>query len=215
MIRDLWMATLETIYMTIVPLIVAYLIAIPIAFICVETDFNGLFPNYFIHKILNLIIAVGRAIPFVILMIIALPFTRWLLGTGIGTTAVIVPLTICAIPFTARMIESSIKKVDYWVIVAAKVDGASKIKIMIQIEFMSVIYDIIDGIGIVAIAIIGYTTMAGTLGGGGLGNYAIVYGFQRYDWIATLCATLIIVIIVFVIQTTCQIISKRLKRRII
>lgn len=213
MLIDLLQALLETMYMTFVPLCIAYVIAIPLGFICVETAKDGLYPNRIIHKISDGIIAIGRAIPFVILMILLLPLTRLLIGTGIGTTAVTVPLTICTIPFASRIIETALKKVDYWTIVASRVDGARKFKIMYRIKFLSILPEVVDGIGIVAIAILGYTTMAGVMGGGGLGNYAMVYGFYRYNWTATITATVVIIVLVFAIQSTFQAISKKIERR--
>lgn len=213
MLIDLLQALLETMYMTFVPLAIAYIVAIPLGFVCVETAPNGLYPNGIIHKISDGIIAIGRAIPFVILMILLLPLTRLLIGTGIGTTAVTVPLTICTIPFASRIIETALKKVDYWTIVAARVDGARKFKIMYRIKFLSILPEVVDGIGIVAIAILGYTTMAGVMGGGGLGNYAMVYGFYRYNWTATITATVVIIALVFAIQSTFQAISKKIERR--
>ena len=212
MLNDLLKALLETLYMTFVPLCIAYVIAIPLSFICVETAKDGLYPNRVVHKVCDAVIAIGRAIPFVILMIVLLPFTRLLIGTGIGTTAVIVPLTIATIPFATRIIETSLAKVDRWIILASKVDGANNLQIMGRIKFMCVLPEIIDGIGIVAIAILGYTTMAGVIGGGGLGNYAMVYGFYRYNWIATLLSTTLIVVVVFIIQSTFQAISQKIER---
>ena len=211
MIQDLLVATLETLEMTFVSLFFSYLIGLPLAFIFVETKEDGLYPNRIVNKILDVVIAIGRAIPFIILMVLILPFTRWLIGTGIGTTAVIVPLSVAATPFVARVIEQELVKVDRWIIVAARVDNASKFKIMFRIKFLSIMPGFINGLGITAIAILGYTTMAGTVGGGGLGNYAIVYGFQRYNWLAVLFATTIIVVIVFLIQSICQIVSRFLK----
>lgn len=211
MINDLFIATLETLEMTFVSLVFSYLFGLPLAFLCVETRENGLFPNKSISTALNVLIAIGRAIPFVILMVLILPFTRWLIGTGIGTTAVIVPLTVAAIPFVARVIEQELIKVDRWIIVAARVDNASKLKIMFKVKFLSILPGFVDGLGITAIAILGYTTMAGTVGGGGLGNYAIVYGFQRYNWLAVFLATSIIVVIVFLIQLLCRISARLLK----
>lgn len=211
MLNDLFKATLETLKMTFVSLGISYCIAIPIAFGCVETNKEGLFPCRIVHRILDIIIALGRAVPFILLMVLCLPLTRLLIGTGIGTNAVIVPLVIATVPFAARIIETSLLEVDRWIIVAAQVDNAPKWKILIKIKFLCVLPQIIEGLGNVGIAVLGYTTMAGTVGGGGLGNYAIVYGFQRYNWVAALFATIIIVIIAFIIQTACQISSRKIK----
>lgn len=207
-------ATGETIFMTFIPLVLSYLFGIPLAFVSVETAPLGLYPNVIVNKILQVVIAIGRAIPFVILMVLVLPLTRLLIGTGIGTVAVIVPLTICAIPFVTRIIETSLNKIDRWTILASKIDNASKFKIMFKIKFLSILPELVDGIGITAIAILGYTTMAGTVGGGGLGNYAIVYGFQRYDWLSAFYATLIIVGLVLIIQFVCVFISRLLKNNL-
>ena len=135
MYQDLLIATLDTLRMTLVSLVFAYLFALPIAFLNVETKEDGLFPNRVVSKITDFFIALGRAIPFTILMVLILPFTRWLIGTGIGTRAAIVPLTISAVPFCAKVIEQDLVKVDRWIIVAARVDNASKLKIMFKIKF--------------------------------------------------------------------------------
>ena len=211
MIHDLLIATGETLLMTFISLVIAYFFAIPLGFTAVETRETGLFPCKVMNKITDVIIAIGRAIPFTILMVLLMPFTRFLIGTGIGTTAVIIPLSVAAIPFIGRLVEGELLKVDHWIIVASKVDNASKFKIMFKIEFLSILPEFVNDIGISAVAILGYTTMAGVIGGGGLGNYAIVYGFQRYNWWAVFYATLIIVVIVFLIQAICKLLSRLLK----
>ena len=211
MYKDLLVATLDTLRMTFISLVFAYVFALPIAFINVETKPEGLYPNKVISKITDFVIALGRAIPFTILMVLILPFTRWLIGTGIGTRAAIVPLTVSAIPFCAKVIEQDLVKVDHWIIVAARVDNSSKLKIMLKIKFLSILPEFIRGVGLSAITILCYTTMVGTIGGGGLGNYAVVYGFQRYNWLAVLYATIIIVLIVFIIQIVSQAVARLLK----
>lgn len=211
MISDLGIATLETLWMTFESLLFAYVFAIPLAFLNVETKPDGLMPNRIINKITDLFIAIGRAIPFTILMVLMLPVTRLIIGTGIGTEASILPLSVSAIPFCAKVIEQDLVKVDRWIIVASKVDNASKFKIMFKIKFLSILPDFIRGVGLSAITILCYTTMVGTIGGGGLGNYAIVYGFQRYNWTAVFLATVIIVVIVFAIQLVTQAVYRLLK----
>ena len=108
MINDLLTATLETLEMTFISLVFSYLLGLPIAFLFVETKRDGLFPNRYVNKVLDVVIAIGRAIPFIILMVLILPFTRWLVGTGIGTVAVIVPLSVAATPFVARVVEQDL-----------------------------------------------------------------------------------------------------------
>lgn len=212
MFNDLLTATGETILMTFSSLAIAYIFAIPIGFIAYETAENGLFPNKLLNKITNVIIAIGRAIPFIILMVLLLPITRFIVGSGIGTKAVIFPLSVCAIPFASRMVENSLTRIDKLIVVASRIDNAPKMKIMFKIEFLYVLPDLIEGFGNTGIAILGYTTMAGTVGGGGLGNYAIVYGFQRYNWLAVFYSTIIIVLMVFAIQSICKIIAKKIRR---
>lgn len=199
--------------MTISSLFLSYLFAIPLAIITNETNEKGLFPNKVINLICNVIIGTGRAIPFTILMVLVLPLTRILVGTGVGTIAVIVPLTISAIPFVARVIEQSLSQVTKDVVEAAKIDGANKARIIFKIKFGHRLYDIMDSVGITSIAIISYTAMSGAVGGGGLGSYALTHGFYRYDWIKVLWATIIIIIIVCLFQAISKGISKLLDWR--
>ena len=128
------------------------------------------------------------------------PFTRMLIGTAIGTKAMIVPLTICAIPFEVRLIEEILSEIPYSIIEAAKIDGASNLKIIIRIKWACKLPYLVNAIGITLINIIGYSAMAGVVGGGGLGNYAIVYGFQRFNWNIIAQSVVIIVILVSIIQ---------------
>lgn len=197
---ELFNATLETLEMTLISLMLSYLLGMPLGILTAETAPNGLYENRIINKICNIIIGIGRAVPFTILMVLVLPFTRFLIGTGIGTTATIVPLTIAAVPFVARTIEQSMLQVDYWVIKAAQIDNTPKIKIIFRVKIGSRLYDIMNSVGLTSIAIISYTCMSGAVGGGGLGNYALTYGFYRYDWMSVFYATLIIVGIVIAFQ---------------
>lgn len=206
-------ATLETIFMSFSALILSYIVAIPLACIMVETTQNGLFPNKIINLMLNRIVDLLRAIPFVLLLVFLFPVTRFLIGTAIGTRAVIFPLTICAIPFVMRMIETSLNMVDKEIVEASKIDGANNIQIIIKIKLASILCSLINGVGIVAINIVGYSTMAGTVGGGGLGNYAIVYGFQRYDWNKIFYSIIVIVLLVVTIQILCNLLVKIVNKK--
>ena len=201
-------ATLETLWMTFASLFLSYLLAIPLAILTNESSHTGLFPNKILNTVCNIIIGIGRAIPFTILMVLVLPLTRILVGTGVGTNAVIVPLTFAAVPFVARVIEQSLGEVTKDVIEAAKVDGANKLKIIFKIKVGSRMYDIVNSVGITSIAIVSYTAMSGAVGGGGLGNYALTHGFYRYDWLSVLWATIIIVIIVCLLQAISKALSK-------
>ena len=193
-------ATIETLYMSFVSLAISWIIALPLGSIVSETRPGGLFPSKVINFILNRIVDVGRSIPFILLVVFLFPFTRMLIGTAIGTKAMIVPLTICAIPFEIRLIEEILSEIPYSIIEAAKIDGASNLKIIIRIKWACKVPYLVNALGITLINIIGYSAMAGVVGGGGLGNYAIVYGFQRFNWNIIAQSVVIIVILVSLIQ---------------
>ena len=193
-------ATLETLYMSVASMIASWIVAMPLGSLVSETRPGGLMPNKVINFILNRIIDIGRSIPFVLLAVFLFPFTRFLIGTAIGNTAMIVPLTICAIPFEARLIEEILSEIPHSVIEAAEIDGASKLKILVRIKWSCKLPYLVNSIGISLINIIGYSAMAGIVGGGGLGNYAIVYGFQRFDWGIIAKSVLIIIGVVVTIQ---------------
>ena len=193
-------ALIETIYMSFISLFISWIIALPLGSIVSETRPGGLFPSKVINFILNRIVDVGRSIPFILLVVFLFPFTRMLIGTAIGTKAMIVPLTICAIPFEIRLIEEILSQVPYSIIEAAKIDGASNLKIIIRIKWACKVPYLVNALGITLINIIGYSAMAGVVGGGGLGNYAIVYGFQRFNWNIIAQSVVIIVILVSLIQ---------------
>lgn len=193
-------ATIETLYMSFLSLIFSWIIAMPLGSIVSETRPGGLIPNKIANFVLNRIIDIGRSVPFILLVVFLFPVTRAIVGTAIGTTAMIVPLTICAIPFEVRLIEEILSEVPYSVIEAAKMDGSSKIKIIVKIKWACKLPYLVNALGITLINIIGYSAMAGVVGGGGLGNYAIIYGFQRFDWNVIAEAVLIIVAIVCTIQ---------------
>lgn len=193
-------ATLETLYMSFVSLAISWMVAMVLGSLTSETRPGGLIPNKIANFILNRLIDIFRSIPFILLVVFLFPFTRALIGTAIGTTAMIVPLTICAIPFEARLIEEILSEVPVPIIEAAKIDGANNLMILIKIKWASKFPYLVNAIGITLINIIGYSAMAGVVGGGGLGNYAIVYGFQRFNWEIIAQAVVIIVIVVCLIQ---------------
>ena len=194
--------------MTIVSLFLSYAFALPFAILTNESSPLGLFPNRILNMICNVIIGIGRAIPFTILMVLILPLTRVLVGTGVGTNAVIVPLTFAATPFVARVIEQSLNEVSKEIVEAAMVDGIGKLKIIFCIKIGSRMYEIVNSVGITSIAIVSYTAMSGAVGGGGLGSYALTHGYYRYDWLSVLWATIIIVIIVLLLQLISKCLSK-------
>ena len=193
-------ATIETLYMSFVSLIISWAVALPLGSLVSETRPGGLFPSQIANFILNRIIDIGRSIPFILLVVFLFPFTRLLIGTAIGTTAMIVPLTICAIPFEARLVEEALSEVPYSIVEAAKIDGASNLKIIIRIKWACKVPYLVNSVGISLINIIGYSAMAGVVGGGGIGSHAIIFGFQRFNWNIIAIDVVIIVIIVCLIQ---------------
>lgn len=208
-------ALIETIYMSFLSLIISWLIAMPLGSIVSETRPGGLFPNKVINFILNRVVDVGRSIPFILLVVFLFPFTRMLIGTAIGTKAMIVPLTICAIPFEIRLIEEILSEVPYSIIEAAKIDGASNLKIIVRIKWACKVPYLVNAIGITLINIIGYSAMAGVVGGGGLGNYAIVYGFQRFNWNIIAQAVILVIVLVSTIQIINNLLVRFLLRRVL
>ena len=208
-------ALIETLYMSFFSLAISWIIALPLGSLVSETRPGGLFPSKVANFILNRIIDIGRSIPFILLVVFLFPFTRILIGTAIGTTAMIVPLTICAIPFEARLVEETLSEIPYSIVEAAKIDGASNLKIIIRIKWACKIPYLVNSIGISLINIIGYSAMAGVVGGGGLGNYAIVYGFQRFNWNIIAQSVVLIVIVVSTIQIINNILVRILLRRIL
>ena len=193
-------ATIETLYMSFVSLIISWAIALPLGSLVSETRPGGLFSSRIANFILNRIIDIGRSIPFILLVVFLFPFTRLLIGTAIGTTAMIVPLTICAIPFEARLVEEALSEVPYSIVEAAKIDGASNLKIIVRIKWACKVPYLVNSVGISLINIIGYSAMAGVVGGGGIGSHAIIFGFQRFNWNIIAIDVVIIVIIVCLIQ---------------
>lgn len=208
-------ALIETIYMSFISLLISWVIAMPLGSVVSETRPGGLFPSKVINFILNRIVDIGRSIPFILLVVFLFPFTRMLIGTAIGTKAMIVPLTICAIPFEVRLIEEILSEVPYSIIEAAKIDGASNLKIIIRIKWACKVPYLVNALGITLINIIGYSAMAGVVGGGGLGNYAIVYGFQRFNWEIIAKSVVLVVLLVCTIQIINNILVRVLLRRVL
>ena len=171
---------------------------------------DGLKPNKVIYSLLDKIINILRGFPFLILMVAIIPFTKLLVGKSIGTTAAIVPLTIAAAPFVARIIESSLKEVDPGVVEAAKSFGASNTQIIFKVMLKEAVPSIISGLTLTVISIIGYSAMAGTVGAGGLGDIAVRYGYQRYQTDVMIVTVIILIIIVQVLQSLGNYLYKKL-----
>ncbi|MGG7056783.1 methionine ABC transporter permease [Clostridium tertium] len=171
---------------------------------------KGLKPNKTVYQTLDTIINILRGFPFLILMVAIMPFTKLLIGKSIGTIAAIVPLTIAAAPFVARIIESALKEVDPGVVEAAKSFGASNTQIIFKVMLKEAVPSIISGLTLTVISIIGYSAMAGTVGAGGLGDLAVRYGYQRYQTDVMIATVIILVIIVQVLQSLGNYLYKKL-----
>ena len=190
----------QTIYMVGISTILATLIGFILAIVLVVTDDGGLKPNKIINSILGFIVNTLRSFPFIILVVAIIPLTRAIVGKSIGETAALVPLTIGAAPFIARVIEGALKEVDKGLIEAAKSFGASNFQIIFKVMIKEAMPSIVSGITLSTISILGYTAMAGAIGAGGLGNLAYLYGMVRSNNYVMYTATILILIIVFIIQ---------------
>lgn len=202
----------NTVYMVCTATIFALLIGIPISIILFFTDQGGMRQNIFIYKILETIVNIGRSFPFAILMIAVIPLTRWVVGTTLGTTASIVPLTIAAAPYIARVIEVALKQVNRHVLEAAIVMGSSPLQIVLKVLFPEALPTIVSGITIAMVQIIGYSAMAGLVGGGGLGQVAIQYGYQRFNTFIMFSTVVLLILLVQSIQWLGHLVGKKISR---
>ncbi len=191
---------METLFMVFSSTIISYLIGIPLGIILVVTDTDGIRPIPILQKVLGVIINLLRSVPFLILLIMVLPLTRKIVGTTLGAKAVVPPLVIAAAPYIARMVESSFKEVDAGVIEAAKSMGASTFQIVWKVLLPEAKPSLLVGAAISTTTILGYSAMAGAVGGGGLGGIAINYGYYRYQTDMMFLTVAILVIIVQIIQ---------------
>lgn len=194
-------ALLETLYMVSASTVLAVLIGFIPAIILVLTAEDGLSPNKFIYWIFDFTINILRSVPFVILMISIFPITKLIVGRSIGTTASIVPLTISAAPFAARVIEAALNEVDCGVIEAAKSFGATKKQIILKVMLKEALPSITLGITLTVISLIGYSAMAGAVGGGGLGDIAIKYGYYRFNVQIMIYTVIILILVVQIFQS--------------
>ncbi len=199
----------ETLYMLGVSAAIAAIVGIPLGILLVVTEKGGILSCPALNKPLAFAVNVIRSIPFIILMVAIIPFTRMVAGTSIGTTAAIVPLTIAAIPYTARMVETSIREIPSGLIEAAQSMGATPFQIIWKVFIPEALPAIIETMTVVIVTLIGSSAMAGTIGGGGLGDLAIRYGYQRFQADVMIATIVVLVIIVQAIQF----IGSRLARR--
>lgn len=205
--------TIESLYMTVVSTLLAYLFGIPIGVILFVTDKNGIAENKTINTILGVLVNLLRSVPFIILLVAILPFTRFVVGTTIGATATIVPLVVAATPFVARMVESSLKEVNGGVIEAALSMGSNNFQIITKVLLPEAKPSLIVGSTIAITTILGYSAMAGFVGGGGLGAIGINYGYYRYQEDIMLITVVLLVIVVQVFQEVGMRIASRTDKR--
>ena len=214
MIQMLAQGTLESFYMTVAITVLSYIIGVPLGVFLVMSDRNGIQPMPSLNWLIGGIVNILRSVPFLILMITIQPFTRMIVGTTIGTSAAIVALVVSAAPFVARMVEQSLLEIDHVVIEAAQSMGASNMQIVKKVLLPESMPSLLNGVLVSATTILGYSAMAGFIGGGGLGDIAIRYGYNRYDSGTMLITVALLVVMVQLIQSVGARIAKRSDKRI-
>lgn len=213
MIQMLAENTLITLYMTLISTAAAYVLGLPMGIALVVTAKGGLKPNRVVYKILDIVVNVVRSVPFLILLILVIPFTRAVVGKAYGPNATVVPLVLAAAPFIARMVESSLLEVDKGVIEAAQSMGANLRTIIIKVMLGEARTSLVVGATIVLSTVLGYSAMAGAVGGGGLGDIAIQYGYYRYQGDVMWVTVILLVLLVQIMQFLGTKLSKKLDRR--
>lgn len=203
----------ETLYMVVISTAIAAAIGIPLGILLVVTEKGRILASPAVNKPLAVIVNTIRSIPFIILMVAIIPLTRMIAGTSIGTTAAIVPLTLAAIPYTARMVETSIREIPLGLVEAAESMGATPLQIIRKVLLPEALPSIIEIMTVVIVSLIGFSAMAGTIGGGGLGDLAIRYGYQRFQADVMLATIIVLVIIVQAVQLTGNWFSRRADKK--
>jgi len=205
--------TIDTLVMVGVSSFIAFLIGLPIALILVSTADFGIFPSKKVNQSLGWVINITRSVPFLILMVALIPFTRWIIGTSYGVLAAIVPLTIAAIPFFARIAEVSLREVDQGLIEAAQAMGCNRKQILWHVLLPEALPGIVAGFTVTIVTMISSSAIAGAIGAGGLGDIAYRYGYQRFDMQVMLAVILVLIVLVILVQSTGDHIAKQLDKR--
>ncbi|MBQ6554206.1 MAG: ABC transporter permease [Firmicutes bacterium] len=208
-IRGIW----ETLYMTLVSTLMGYVLGLPLGIVLAVTGEKGIAPKKAVYGVLDFIVNITRSVPFLILLILVSPLTKLIVGKSYGSSATIVPLVIAAAPFIARMVESSIQEVDKGVIEAAQSMGADNFTIITRVLIVEAKTSLIVGVTIALGTILGYSAMAGIVGGGGLGDIAIRYGYYRYDMEIMVVTILILILLVQIMQYIGMVLSKITDKR--
>ena len=205
----------ETLYMTLASTLFGYLFGLPMGILLTISDREGIKPNAVLYKIMDVVANIVRSVPFLILLIVLIPFTRLIVGKSYGSTATIVPLVVAAVPYIARMVESSLREVDAGVIEAARSMGASTFTIVTKVLLVEARTSLIMGMGVTITlgTILGYSAMAGTVGGGGLGDIAIRYGYHRYEVGIMSVTVILLILLVQIFQTVGMKLSVHLDKR--
>lgn len=205
--------TVDTLIMTCVATILAYVIGIPLGILLVVTSPNGLRPNRIVSTIVGWIVNIGRSVPFIILLVALIPFTRFIVGTSLGVPGAVVPLVVTAAPFAARMVEQSLEETDSGLIEAAQSFGASTWQIVWKVYLKETLPSLVRGAAITFVTLFGYSAMAGTVGAGGLGDIAIRYGYQRFQTDVMIFAVLLCVVLVIVFQAIGDVTARKIDKR--
>ena len=203
----------QTLYMTLVSTALGYLFGLPMGVLLAVTDKDGLTPHPVLYKVLDAIANIVRSIPFLILLILLIPLTRAIVGKSYGSTATIVPLVVAAVPFIGRMVETSLKEVDAGVIEAARSMGAGNLRIICRVLLVEARTSLIAGATLATGTILGYSAMSGTVGGGGLGDIAIRYGYYRYQVYIMIVTVILLIVLVQLFQTIGNFLASRLDKR--
>ena len=206
--------TVDTLVMTLASTLFAYIIGVPLGVLLVITAKDGLWPQRALNTVLGWVVNVGRSIPFIILLVAIIPFTRVVVGTSLGVPGAIVPLTVAAIPFVGRMVEQSLAEVDGGLIEAAQSFGANTWQIVCKVMLRESLPSLVRGASITVITLFGYTAMAGAVGAGGIGDIAIRYGYQRYLGYVMIVSIVLCVVLVQVFQSIGDLVARVVDKRV-
>ena len=209
----LWLGTLDTLYMVVWATLVTAVLGLPLGVLLVCTDRGGLTPAPAVRALLGAVVNVGRSLPFIVLMVAVLSLTRLITGTTLGPTAAIVPLSIGAIPFYARLVETALREVGRDVVEAAQAMGARRTVIVAKVLLPEALPGLIAGLVMTVVTLISYSAMAGAIGGGGLGDIAIRYGYQRFDEYYLWATVVLLVLVVQAVQSTGDLLVRRVSHR--
>ena len=209
----LWQATVETGYMVAASMVLAVLLGIPLGVLLLLTAPDGLTPRRAVSTALGALVNAGRSVPFIVLLVLVAPVTRLVTGTTIGSTATIVPLTIAAVPFLARLVEAALREVHPGKIEAARAMGASTHQIVRVVLLPEARPGLVAAATVTLVALISYSAMAGAIGGGGLGDFAIRYGYQRFDTAVTVATVVVLLVLVQLLQSLGDRLARRLAHR--